>query len=89
MAQALLIHVLTPRRRRRAAATMLGVSLFCGAVPKKVKRNREHAAYLSWSADYTDYADSIESFAASAKSAESADKAVLRHLRATARRGKP
>ncbi|MBE3063546.1 MAG: hypothetical protein IMZ69_00835 [Spirochaetes bacterium] len=29
-----------------AAASMLGVSLFRGAMPKKVKRNRKHVAYL-------------------------------------------
>jgi hypothetical protein len=29
-----------------AAASMLGVSLFRGATPKKVKRNRKHVAYL-------------------------------------------
>jgi hypothetical protein len=29
-----------------AAASMLGVSLFRGAAPKKVKRNRKHVAYL-------------------------------------------
>jgi len=29
-----------------AAASMLGVSLFRGAVPKKVKRKRKHVAYL-------------------------------------------
>ena len=29
-----------------AAASMLGVSLFRGATPKKVKRNRKRVAYL-------------------------------------------
>jgi len=29
-----------------AAASMLGVSLFRGATPKKVKRTRKHVAYL-------------------------------------------
>ena len=29
-----------------AAASMLGVSLFRGATPKKVKRKRKHVAYL-------------------------------------------
>ena len=31
---------------RAAATSMLGVSLFRGATPKKVKRNRKHVAYL-------------------------------------------
>ena len=29
-----------------AGASMVGVSLFRGATPKKVKRNRKHVAYL-------------------------------------------
>ncbi|MGB2937727.1 MAG: hypothetical protein WBD05_05965 [Phycisphaerae bacterium] len=30
-----------------AAASMLGVSLFCGAGPKKVKRKRKRVSYIS------------------------------------------
>jgi len=43
------LHIADDREERRcraAVASMLGVSLFRGATPKRVKRNRKHVAYL-------------------------------------------